>query len=307
MAEHQHVSFKIEDLFSVKGKIVVVTGGGSGLGKAIAEGFSVNGAKVYITGRRQEVLENAAKQIGGDIHVVQGDVQTKAGCKKIVEAVKAKESHIDTLINCAGVNSPWRVTADDHNNPDQVENMLINGLAEEDFDRSNQINVNGVYFLTVNFVPLLRKSADPNVCIIASLAGIANIRSMGSLTYGVSKAATIHLAKLLAGRFHPMKIRVNTICPGIFPSEMTSTTPGKHEGRHEYKINNQAEKAAKRCTAGRAGRPEEMVGPVLMLSSPGGAYMNYALLTVDGGRLMGVSINDGIRMPDDTYTDEILG
>ncbi|CAK7239461.1 MAG: hypothetical protein STHCBS139747_000892 [Sporothrix thermara] len=294
MAEQQ-ISFKIEDLFSVRGKVVVITGGGSGLGKAIAEGFAVNGARVYISGRRQEVLDKAAEQIGGDIHTVQGDVQTEAGCKAIVAAIEAKEDHIDTLINNAGVNSPWRVKASDHNDADQVQNLLMNGLTEEDFDRSNQINVMGVYFMTVNFIPLLRKSASPNVTVIASLAAIANQRSMGSLTYSVSKAAT--------GRLHPMNIRVNTICPGIFPSEMTGTTAGKHS----YDINHQAERAAKRCTAGRPGRPEEMVAPVLLLSSPGGAYMNCALLTVDGGRLMGVSINDGIRMPEDTYTDEILG
>lgn len=95
-----------------------------------------------------------------------------------------------------------------------------------------------------------------------------------------------------------MKIRVNTICSGIFPSEMTGTTTGKHE----YAINHQAEKAALRCTSGRPGRAEEMVGPVILLSSPGGAYTNGALLTVDGGHLLGVFIHDSIRMPDNPYT-----
>ncbi|KAJ5238589.1 short-chain dehydrogenase [Penicillium chermesinum] len=293
----EHASFKVQDLFSVKDKVVLVTGGGSGIGKAIAEGFAVNGAKVYITGRRKDVLDNAAKEMGENVHTIQGDVQTQDGCVKIADAIKTHESRLDTLVNCAGVNKLWRARTSDHNDPDQVENLLTNGVLEEDFNQSNQINVNGVYFLTVNLLPLLRKAEDPNVCVIASIAAFGTQRTMGSVTYAVSKAAVVHLAKVLAGRLHPMKIRVNTICPGVFPSEMTGTTTGKHE----YAISPPAEKAARRSTAGRPGKPEEIVAPVILLSSAGGAYMNGALLTVDGGRMLGTSIHDGIRLPEDTY------
>ena len=87
-------------------------------------------------------------------------------------------------------------------------------------------------------------------------------------------------------------------CAGIFPSEMT----GKANGNHSYAMDEQGIKAARRSTAGRPGDFHEMVGPVIMLSSRAGGYMNHALLTVDGGRLMGLSINDGLRMPEDTYT-----
>ena len=97
-----------------------------------------------------------------------------------------------------------------------------------------------------------------------------------------------------------MRIRVNCICPGIFPTEMTGTN-GTISG-HDYALNHPAQKAAARSTAGRAGKPEEIVGPVMMLCSPGGGYMNHALLTVDGGRLMGAGINDGIRMPEESFT-----
>nr|XP_019047279.1 hypothetical protein I302_03888 [Kwoniella bestiolae CBS 10118]OCF26209.1 hypothetical protein I302_03888 [Kwoniella bestiolae CBS 10118] len=295
-------AFKIEDIFGVKGKIVVVTGGGTGLGKAITAGFANNGAKVYITGRRLEVLQGAAKEIGGDIVTIQGDVSTKEGCKAIADAVKAKEEKasggIDVLINCAGVIRGWKTPIENHDDPDQVADLLWEGQDDDDFNYSNSINVNGVYFITAALVPLLRKSDFPSVTVIASIAGLANQRAMGTVSYGVTKA-TIHLGKLLAGRLHPMKIRVNTICPGIFPSEMT----GKNESRegHEYNLAEGAAKAAKRSTAGRPGLPEEIVGPVLLLSTRAGGYIDGALLTVDGGRLMGAGINDGLRLAEDTY------
>ncbi|EAL17147.1 hypothetical protein CNBN2390 [Cryptococcus deneoformans B-3501A] len=342
------MSLKLQDIFDVKGKVVLVTGGGTGLGKAISSGFVQNGAKVYITGRRQQVLEEAAKEIGGDIIPIQGDVSTKEGCKAIADALSAKESKLDALINCAGVMRAYKTTIKDHNNPDEVEKLLWEGHDDDDFNYSNAININGKhdktpthllaqryladptlllqgpYFMTCALIPLLRKSDLRSVVIIASIAGLANQRATGSVSYGVSKAAAIHLGKLLAGRLHPLKIRVNTICPGIFPSEMT----GKNDAGQglEYDIGEIPTKAAKRSTVGtsyalsppppilvhsstpplqvpcpcpgssfmscRPGLPEEIVGPVLLLSSKAGGYFDGAMLTVDGGRLMVFSIID---------------
>ncbi|WVN91190.1 uncharacterized protein L203_106447 [Cryptococcus depauperatus CBS 7841] len=306
--------FKVENIFDVRGKVVVVTGGGTGLGKAITAGFIQNGAKVYITGRRQEVLEATAKEIGGDIVSIKGDVSTKEGCSAIANAFAAKESKLDVLINCAGVLRGWQTGVKDHNNADEVEKLLWEGHDDDDFNYSNSINVNGVYFMTAALVPYLRKSEDPSVVVIASIAGLANQRAMASVSYSVSKV-TIQLSRLLAGRLHPMKIRVNTICPGIFPSEMTGKSDAG-EGL-EYDLNEASFKAGKRSTIGRPfiyvassraksfigrpGKPEEIVGPVLLLSSKAGGFFDGAMLTVDGGRLMATGINDGIRLPEDTY------
>ncbi|KAI6353557.1 hypothetical protein MCOR25_008939 [Pyricularia grisea] len=294
-----HVSLKVNDLFSVEGKVVVVIGGGTGLGRSIAEGFAVNGARVYIVGRRLEVLEAAASEIRGHVRVIQGDVGTKASCQKIADALAGTVDHIDTVVNCAGIMRPWKTPPKDHNNPDDVENLLLNGVDDEDFNQCQAINVNGVYFMTAVCVPLLRKAADPNVVIISSISGLSIQRVLGLPTYSISKAAAVQTGKLLAGRLHPMKIRVNTICPGVFPSEMTGQASS--EDKYGWGVGEVAAKASMRSTAGRPGRPEEIVGPVLMLSSAAGGFTNCALLTVDGGRMMSASIHDGLRLPDETY------
>ncbi|XRM46476.1 hypothetical protein ABZX51_009510 [Aspergillus tubingensis] len=314
------MSLQLSNLFGVKDKIVVITGGGTGLGKAIAEGFSTNGAKVYITGRRVEVLEKAAEELrgratlGGQVIPIKGDVSTKDGCAQLVEQIKQKEEHVDVLISNAGLPGKTDYPPWNPNDPDAVERGLWESVDDESFTTTNNVNISGVYFTTVGFLPLLRKSSGPSVIVIASLAGIANQRTVGTVTYGASKV-TIHVSKLLAGRFSPMKVRVNCICPGIFPSEMTfADTTGNAEN-----LNPVSEGAAKRAPAGRPGYPEEIVGPCLMLSSKAGGYMNGGYLLVDGGRAMvrilatnpdtgkmlilakSASINDGIHMPEDTY------
>ncbi|ETS76805.1 hypothetical protein PFICI_12192 [Pestalotiopsis fici W106-1] len=316
-------SLQLADMFSVKNKVVVVTGGGTGLGKAISQAFCSNGAKVYITGRRPEVLEKAAEELmanaslGGEVICIPGDVGTKDGCASLVKQIGEREQHIDCLVNNAGVSRQIDYPAWDHNDPEQVEKALWEGVDDDHFTFTNSVNVNGVYFTTVGFVPLLRKADDPNVIVISSLAGLANQRAMGSMTYALSKAAfeidSRHakkkkkkkkagyraLAICLSDQSFSMRIRVNCILPGIFPTEMTTT----NNTSNEESMNKYAVKAAKRCTAGRGGRPEEIAGPCIMLASKAGGYMNGGFLMIEGGRFMGASIHDGLRMPEDTYVN----
>ncbi|KAL7418580.1 hypothetical protein Q5752_007038 [Cryptotrichosporon argae] len=296
-------TFRVEDIYSVKGLTVVVTGGGTGLGKAIAAAYVANGAKVFITGRRKDVIDATAAELGqtaaqgGAIFAIQGDVSTKAGAGALYEAVKAQTSVVDVLVNCAGIMRSYRNATTRHNDPDEVVRTLWDGHE----DRGVPDSCPGVYWTTVAFTPLLQASDLKSVIVIASIAGLINQRAMGSVSYGVSKAGAIHCATLLAGRLSPLKIRVNTIAPGIFPSEMTGSSTDN--SGHGYDLGGPAIKAAKRSVTGRAGLPHEIIGPVLMLGSRAGSYMNNAMLVVDGGRAMVAGIHDGLHLPADTYMD----
>lgn len=240
---------------------------------------------------------------------MQGDVGSKAGCGKLYEAVAAQTDVVDVLVNCAGVMRNYKNPTTDVNNIDAVTKMMWDGHDDDDFNYTNQsescsespnpVNINGVYFTTVAFVPLLQKSSLKSVVVIASIAGLILQRAFGSVSYGASKAATLHTANLLAGRLSPAKIRVNTICPGIFPSEMTGTSASGLA----YDIGAVPEKAAARSVVGRPGLPHEIVGPVLLLGSRAGSYMDGANLTVDGGRTLAAGINEGIRLPEDQYVN----
>ncbi|KAF8268336.1 rhamnolipids biosynthesis 3-oxoacyl-reductase [Lactarius quietus] len=265
--------FAVPNLFNVKGKIAVVTGGGSGIGTMIATAYVQNGAKVYIASRKESQLKEVSDRLNkirpGSCEYIVADLISKAGCDTLVEAIKAKESKIHILVNNSGMS--WGAPYE-------------NFPEKEGWDRVLALNVKSIFYVTAGLTPLLAKDAtnrDPGSVInISSTASVSPVsvgsRLLGSghglWSYNTSKAAVNHLTSQLAVTLGPRFITVNAICPGVFPSKMTA-----------FGFKRGADKMAEGHPWGRVGEPSDMAGVALFLASPAAAYVTGAHLLVDGG------------------------
>jgi len=270
--------FTIPNLFNVKGKIAVVTGGGSGIGTMIASAYVQNGAKVYIASRKEAQLKEVSERLNkvgpGSCEYVVADLSSKAGCDSLVEGIKAKEEKIHILVNNSGMS--WGAPYD-------------NFQEKEGWDRLFALNVKSIFYVTAGLTPLLAKDSDNhdparviNISSIAALSPIANYsklagRGNGLWSYHTSKAAVNHLTSQLAVTLGPQFITVNAICPGVFPSKMTAFGFKKLGG---------AKGMAEGHPWGRVGEPTDMAGVALFLASPAASYVTGAHLVLDGGGLM---------------------
>ncbi|KKY37581.1 putative short chain dehydrogenase reductase family [Diaporthe ampelina] len=297
MAETHH--FDISKLFSVKGWVCVVTGGGTGIGLMATQALAANGAKVYITGRRTEALENAAKEhnpsfsTGGSIIPVGPcDVRKKEDLEKIVTELETThgEKYINLLVCNAGVAGtkaePEEVDASD------LKKKLWDNETVEAWQSTFETDVTSVYFTTVAFLPLLQASLQPkgpleryqpSVITISSMSGLMR-HAQGHFSYNAAKGATVHLSKLMSAEFQQTGIRVNSIAPGYFPSEMTAKSSDDRQ-KSELPAEKVQEKG--HVPAERGGRDEEMGMTLLYLARNG--YVNGEIIAVDGGVLNVVS------------------
>jgi len=276
MAAREDHDLSVNNLFNVKSKIALVTGGGSGIGEMIATALVQNGAKVYIASRKEKQLKEVSEALNkkgpGSCHYLVADVGSKAGCNALAAAFKAKESKLHILVNNSG--SSWGAPFDDF--PE-----------EEGWDRLMALNVKAIFYLTSNLASLLEMDAtafDPGRVInISSIASI-NLHAEGSglagpgkglWSYSASKAAVNHLSSTLATTLARRHITVNTICPGIFPSKMTAFGIKEHKSKLEA-----------RQPMGRLGDAIDMGGTVLFLVSRAGSHVTDAKLVLDGGSLI---------------------
>ncbi len=256
----------MNDLFSLKGKTALVTGGSRGLGLMIARGYVMSGAKVYIASRKAQACERAASELSrqGTCIALPADLSTEEGVKALVSDFGSRESRLDILVNNAG--KAWGAPLEEY--PDHA------------WDTVMSVNVKAVFNLTRDLLPFLKKSGTAGVpARIINIGSIAAFvaESMSAYAYGASKAAIHQVTCMLAKELADDHITVNAIAPGRFPSQMTTYVI---ENREAY------EAELKNIPLHRYGEPEDIAGLAICLASRAGAYMTGNIIPLDGGALL---------------------
>lgn len=255
----------MKSLFDVQGKVAVVTGGSSGIGAMMARGLIENGAKVYITARKEERLMAKAAELSelGECIAIPADLSNVEGIEALVAAISEREEKVDILINNAGAN--WSAS--------------IEEFPEKGWDKVMDINIKSIFFATQKFLPLLKASGSADeparVINIASINGIRN-SGMPTYAYTASKSGVINLTEHLATDLAPYNINVNAIAPGFFPSNMTKQIV-ENDGMTKMAIS--------QIPRGRMGAPEDIAGTALFLCSRASSWMIGQALVLDGGMI----------------------
>ncbi|KAF5252707.1 hypothetical protein FANTH_2334 [Fusarium anthophilum] len=291
MATHhaKNEVLKAAALFDVSHITAVVTGGATGIGLMITQALQSNGAKVYITGRRKEVLEQTQKTYGtgpGSIHLLPGDVSDKDEAIRLAEEVSKKEPNgIHLLVNNAGIAEDDNTKFSSAGEPDTSDAKALSEhfLKTEPDQWANTLktNVTGPYYMSMAFLPLLAKGRETTpgyssqIVNVSSISGAMKGSSMGQPAYATSKAALTHLSRMIATLTKDIKVRVNVIAPGLFPSEMTT---GESDEGNKSNID-------KKMTnlAGRPGHDTDMAATILFLAGKGGLFYNGQIVYPDGG------------------------
>jgi len=267
---------------NIKGKVALVTGGGSGIGTAIAERFVADGAKVCITGRRKEMLEKVAKSLpSGSVEIFSGDVSKEEDVKRMVEATVKFGGKLDVLVNNAGTNHPAPVTE----------------LDLEMWQQVMGVNLTGPYLLIKAVIPHMLKEGGGSIINIASLGGMRCLPGMPA--YCTSKAGLIMLTQQVALDYGRHNIRCNVVCPGGVKTDMTRKDFGQFGEMLGIDPDTFINQIALEIPLHRFAASTEMGGLCTYLASDESSFMTGAVLTIDGGTAVvdavGASITAALR------------
>ncbi len=237
-------------------KIAIVTGGGAGIGKAIATAFAREGANVVIAGRDSRKLERAAAEIGSHCLPIAADVSKADDVRKLTAAAIEKFKRIDILVNNAGILLPGTAES----------------LSEEDFDQTFAVNVRGLWMLSRAVLPQMRAGGGGSIVNIGSV--LSTLGARNRVAYAASKGAVLAMTRAMALDHAAENIRVNCICPGIVETELVARFNMDESARRQRVAMH---------PVGRFGQPEDVAGLAVFLASDESAWITGTAQTVDGG------------------------
>lgn len=250
----------------LKGKVALITGGGTGLGADFAKRFVAEGAKVVISGRRKELLEKVAAGLPtGSILVFAGDVSKLETAQAMVEATVKFGGNIDILVNNAGIDPPGTV----------VE------IPVEQWQKIIDINLTGPFLLMKAAIPYMIKNGGGSIINVSSLAALRCIPAMPA--YTASKSGLIGLTQSVALDYGSAKIRCNVVCPGAVSTEMLEQAMTPLAQALKTDVTGALNTLTKFCPLPRPGTPDEISGAVVFLASDESSFMTGAVMVLDGG------------------------
>jgi NAD(P)-dependent dehydrogenase (short-subunit alcohol dehydrogenase family) len=255
-AAHKH-----QQVFSLEGRLALVTGGGTGIGLEIARCMVEAGATVVITGRREQVLKEACEGLGKTAEYLVNDVCDLDSLEGLVEHIEATHGPVDILVNNAGIN---------------MKKPALE-VSDEEFSRIIHTNLNSVFALTRACAKRMVARQRGVIIMISSMAAYYGIDRV--VAYAASKSAVEGMVKVLASEFSKDNVRVNAIAPGFIETEMSRTAMNSDPDRRD--------RAMRRTPMGKFGQPEDIGHAAVFLASDAARYITGASLPVDGGNSIG--------------------
>lgn len=249
----------LHELFSLKGRVALVTGASGGIGAALARGLARAGAAVALHGRSADRLAGVAGEVAGAGGVAApfvGDLDDLAGLAPLVESVAAQLGPVDILVNCAGMN----------------RRMPILDVTPEVYDSIMSTNLRSLYFLTRAVAAGMAERGGGKIINIGSLTSTIGLADVS--VYGMTKSAVAQLTRTMAIEWAERNIQVNCLCPGFIATELTAPLWANPE-RRRWMLDRMANK--------RPGRPDDLVGLAIYLASPASDYTTGQSFFVDGG------------------------
>jgi len=247
----------------LKNKVAIITGGGSGIGKAIAQRFALEGADCVVVGRTFEKVRQTAEDIetiGGRSLALRSDVSVSADVARMVKEVINKFGRVDILVNSAGI----------------IIRKRTFDYTEEDWDQTLNMNLKSVFLCCKEVVPVMLRQGNGKIVSIASIAGQVGLPRAGG-AYGASKAGIINLTAHMASELAPYKINVNAVSPGTIQTPMNADTILETPEKRQ--------KIIEHIPYGRLGQPEDIASAVLFLASDQSEFVTGTVIAVDGGVL----------------------